>query len=191
MASVSDSITKWVIRDGKAAQPSVFVYGSLMCDGVLTALLGRVPEKACCKLVDNDYIRLQVKGECFPALSRKSFFPDANFQDTPDQTVPYSCVAGVLLLNLTEQEFTMLDYFEDEFYHLTEVDVVLGSDIGEVVERSVAWTIGEEESKKYLSLETWEYERDFINKGEDNLKEYIAMSNEVREEYYDRFPVCV
>lgn len=84
---------------------SRFVYGSLLAPEVLKALLGRVPDRTPATLPG--YVRRRIKERVYPAL-----YPD-----------PDSQVDGEVLSGMSRRELAVLDWFEDEAYTLTKVDV--------------------------------------------------------------------
>ena len=84
---------------------SRFVYGSLLAPEVLNALLGRVPDRTPATLPG--YVRRRIKERVYPAL-----YPD-----------PGSQVDGEVLSGMSRRELAVLDWFEDEAYTLTKVDV--------------------------------------------------------------------
>ncbi|CAI5473877.1 unnamed protein product [Closterium sp. Yama58-4] len=81
-----------------AASTPVFVYGTLMADEVLHALLDRVPTSAPARLPN--FTRHSIKGRQYPAVVPKA-------QDS---------VMGKLLLNLSPPEMSLFDAFEDVEY---------------------------------------------------------------------------
>ena len=90
-----------------------FVYGTLTSQEVLHCLLGRIPPMLP-KVVLKKYSRYPVRQQVYPGV----------IQSTPD-----AFVEGVLLLDLTEIEVKVLDYFEDEGvdYKRTNVQVFIDS----------------------------------------------------------------
>ncbi|GJP49115.1 hypothetical protein CLOM_g8372 [Closterium sp. NIES-68] len=88
-----------------AASTPVFVYGTLMADEVLHALLDRVPASAPARLPN--FTRHSIKGRQYPAI-----IPKAD-----------DSVLGKLLFNLSPPEMDLFDAFEDVEYvrHLVSV----------------------------------------------------------------------
>lgn len=84
---------------------NVFVYGSLLADEVVRALLNRVPPSSPATL--SDYHRFKIKGRVYPAI-------------LPVQSKK---VTGRVLLGISGVELDILDEFEDVEYTRTEVDV--------------------------------------------------------------------
>ncbi|WCJ30539.1 AIG2-like (avirulence induced gene) family protein [Euphorbia peplus] len=83
----------------------VFVYGSLLADEVVGALLKRVPPSSSAIL--NDFHRFSIKGRVYPAIL----------------PVPNNRVTGRVLFGITDSELDVLDTFEDVEYHRSTVDV--------------------------------------------------------------------
>ena len=86
---------------------SRFVYGSLMAPEVLQALLGRVPDRT--EATVRGYQRQSIKGRVYPALIRCA--------DTDAR------VRGELIRGMSRREIAVLDWFEDEAYVPTRVEV--------------------------------------------------------------------
>jgi gamma-glutamylcyclotransferase (GGCT)/AIG2-like uncharacterized protein YtfP len=84
---------------------NVFVYGSLMFDGVWNRIVQHHYEKHTAVL--SGYKRLSVKGERYPGLV-KSFD---------------SSVKGVVYFDVTAQDINRLDKFEGEYYRKIPVTV--------------------------------------------------------------------
>jgi gamma-glutamylcyclotransferase (GGCT)/AIG2-like uncharacterized protein YtfP len=85
----------------------VFVYGSLLADDVVRALLKRVPTSS--PAILNDFHRYSIKGRVYPAI-----LPLKNKK-----------VTGRVLLGITDPELNILDEFEDFEYERRIVDVSL------------------------------------------------------------------
>ncbi|KAK2446173.1 AIG2 (avirulence induced gene) family protein [Trifolium repens] len=85
---------------------NVFVYGSLLADEVVRALLNRVPPSSPATL--SDYHRFKIKDRVYPAI-------------LPVQSKK---VTGRVLLGISGVELDILDEFEDVEYTRTEVDVL-------------------------------------------------------------------
>lgn len=83
----------------------MFVYGTLMFDEVLLALLGRVPAARRALLVD--HARLAVRGAVYPGV-----VPRAG-----------TAVEGLLLDGLTASELQRLDDYESSMYERQPVEV--------------------------------------------------------------------
>ncbi|KAI6679130.1 hypothetical protein NL676_033011 [Syzygium grande] len=95
-----------------AATLNVFVYGSLLADDVVRALLNRVPPSSPALLPE--FHRFSIKGRVYPAIL----------------PLPKHTVAGKVLMGITVPELDVLDTFEDVEYARTTVQVTLldGSD---------------------------------------------------------------
>ncbi|XUL85280.1 gamma-glutamylcyclotransferase family protein [Streptomyces galilaeus] len=97
-------------RDRLAQGPAVlFVYGTLQFDAVLIALLGRIPEQAPASAPG--YRAAALDGRVYPGLVSASFGSSA---------------AGLVLTDLSNEEWRILDAFEDERYDLQEVTLSSG-----------------------------------------------------------------
>ncbi|XP_006357027.1 AIG2-like protein [Solanum tuberosum] len=86
---------------------NVFVYGSLLADDIVRALLKRVPPSN--PAILHNFHRFSIKGRVYPAI-----LPVENKR-----------VNGKVLLDITVPELNILDAFEDVEYERTTVDVSL------------------------------------------------------------------
>ncbi|KAI3875606.1 hypothetical protein MKX03_001557 [Papaver bracteatum] len=86
---------------------SVFVYGSLLADEVVEALLNRVPQNFPA-ILDN-FKRFSIEGRIYPAI-----LPVENAQ-----------VIGRVLMGITDSELDLLDKVEDVEYERSIVNVSL------------------------------------------------------------------
>ncbi|KAH8503969.1 hypothetical protein H0E87_011565 [Populus deltoides] len=86
---------------------NVFVYGSLLSDDVVRALLSRIPQSS--PAILNGYHRFSIKGRVYPAI-----LPVENKK-----------VSGKVLHGITDPELYILDEFEDVEYERVTVDVSL------------------------------------------------------------------
>lgn len=108
---------------------TIFVYGTLMCNDVLKALIDRVPAKEMC-LVKNDehtgellYHVYSVRDEVFPGMCKLKITDDQEFLENEDPVI-----MGQLLMGVTAREFEIFSYFEDDEYTLEPIDVEMVSD---------------------------------------------------------------
>ncbi|XP_073265996.1 AIG2-like protein D [Populus alba] len=83
---------------------NVFVYGSLLADDVVRALLSRIPQSS--PAILNGYHRFSIKGRVYPAI-----LPAENKK-----------VSGKVLHGITDPELYILDEFEDVEYERVTVD---------------------------------------------------------------------
>ncbi|KAF8036701.1 hypothetical protein BT93_C2420 [Corymbia citriodora subsp. variegata] len=90
-----------------AATLNVFVYGSLLADDVVGALLKRVPPSSPALLPD--FHRFSIRGRVYPAIL----------------PLPKHTVSGKVLMGITVPELEVLDTFEDVEYTRTTVQVTL------------------------------------------------------------------
>ncbi|MFJ2217664.1 gamma-glutamylcyclotransferase family protein [Streptomyces sp. NPDC101062] len=104
-----------------AGHNALFVYGTLQFDAVLTALLGRIPP-----------------GRPVSAPGWRAAALDNRLYPGLVATAPGTEAAGLLLTDLSREEWAVLDAFEDDLYDLREVTLASG-------ERgwSYVWTAGE------------------------------------------------
>ncbi|MFF4031518.1 gamma-glutamylcyclotransferase family protein [Streptomyces sviceus] len=86
----------------------LFCYGTLQFDAVLEALLGRIPERT--PVSAPGYRAAALAARVYPGLVRAS-----------DRSA-----AGVLLTDLSSEEWEILDEFEDLHYELQEVALSTG-----------------------------------------------------------------
>lgn len=112
----------------------VFVYGSLMFDGVWSRIVQHRYEKQAAVL--SGYRRLAVKGESYPGLV-KSF---------------NNSVEGVIYLDVTAQDIKRLDRFEGEFYK--KIPVMVTSETGLVLNAEVY--LFNRRNKNLLSNTPWD-----------------------------------
>ncbi|MFF7838806.1 gamma-glutamylcyclotransferase family protein [Streptomyces ossamyceticus] len=82
----------------------LFCYGTLQFDAVLKALLGRIPERA--EASAAGYRAAALEGRVYPGLVARAVGGSA---------------PGVVLLDLSNEEWRILDGFEDKRYELREV----------------------------------------------------------------------
>jgi gamma-glutamylcyclotransferase (GGCT)/AIG2-like uncharacterized protein YtfP len=98
-------------RDRLSQGPNVlFCYGTLQFDDVLKALLGRIPERAPASAPG--YRAAALEGRVYPGLVVRAFGGAA---------------PGVVLTDLSNEEWRILDAFEDERYDLKEVTLSTGA----------------------------------------------------------------
>jgi gamma-glutamylcyclotransferase (GGCT)/AIG2-like uncharacterized protein YtfP len=93
-----------------AALPSaLFVYGTLQFDAVLSGLIGRVPEGT--SAIANGWRAAALEGRVYPGLV----------------LAPGSAAAGLLLTDLSQREWGILDAFEDDRYDLRKLCLTSGA----------------------------------------------------------------
>lgn len=96
------------LDDAATRAMSRFVYGSLLAPEVLNALLGRVPDRTPATLPG--FVRRRIKDAVYPAIY-------------PAEDPSNASVDGEVLTGMSRRELAVLDWFEDEAYVLTRVDV--------------------------------------------------------------------
>lgn len=87
----------------------LFCYGTLQFDAVLKALLGRIPAQT--QVSAPGYRAAALDGRVYPGLVVAAFGGSAS---------------GVVLTDLSSEEWRILDAFEDERYELREVTLSTG-----------------------------------------------------------------
>ncbi|KAL3747966.1 AIG2-like protein D [Eucalyptus grandis] len=105
-----------------AATVNVFVYGSLLVDDVVRALLNRVPPSSPALLPD--FHRFSIKGRVYPAIL----------------PLPKHTVSGKVLMGITVPELDMLDTFEDVEYTRTTVQVTLLDSSDKLEAEAYVWS---------------------------------------------------
>lgn len=86
----------------------LFAYGTLQFDAVLEALLGRIPERVMASAPG--WRAASLEGRVYPGLV----------------AAPNSAAPGLLLTDLSQREWAILDAFEDDRYDLREVTLTAG-----------------------------------------------------------------
>ncbi|MFI2434611.1 gamma-glutamylcyclotransferase family protein [Streptomyces sp. NPDC018693] len=92
----------------RGAPSSLLVYGTLQFDAVLKGLLGRVPARI--PTAAPDWRAAALEGRVYPGLV----------------AAPGASAGGLLLTDLTDKEWGVLDAFEDDCYDLREVALSTG-----------------------------------------------------------------
>ncbi|MCZ0975914.1 gamma-glutamylcyclotransferase [Streptomyces albulus] len=93
------------LSDGPSA---LFVYGTLQFDDVLEALIGRIPSRTPASAPD--WRAAALEGRVYPGLV----------------AAPGAAASGLLLTDLSTEEWAILDSFEDDRYDLREVTLSSG-----------------------------------------------------------------
>ncbi|KAM0915330.1 hypothetical protein ACQ4PT_010935 [Festuca glaucescens] len=101
---------------------SVFVYGSLMADEVVSAILNRVP--ASCPALLTDYHRFCVKDRIYPAIL----------------PVERKKVAGRVIMGISDAELIVLDAFEDYEYVRRRVQISLTDTSDTMLADTYVWS---------------------------------------------------
>lgn len=92
----------------------LFVYGSLMFDEVIRSLIGRVPSKKAAYAWDCE--RLKICDRVYPALKL------LGKKSTNNNTF----VSGYIYTGIKEEEYRIIDKFEDERYQINAVNTSVG-----------------------------------------------------------------
>ncbi|KAK8967986.1 AIG2-like protein [Platanthera guangdongensis] len=115
---------------------NIFVYGSLLADEVVNALLKRVP--TCSPATLNGYDRYSIKGRVYPAIlpaeGKKTY--------------------GRVILGVTDAELYILDTFEDEEYKRNTVEVFLNDDSEKLLAETYVW--GDKDDQNLFG--EWDFE---------------------------------
>ncbi|CAB1110254.1 unnamed protein product [Ectocarpus sp. CCAP 1310/34] len=149
--------------DGHGEDTPLFVYGTLMNEKVLFALLKRVPSTRKANL--SGYHRFRIKDHVFPAIRPREG----------------GGVEGLLMTGLDAREKLIFDLFEDEDYH--KVDVQVKVEACEDATQTATCYVWNASAEDQL-YETWEPTRHFTEDGP--VPDYVAMverfSKEIQEE---------
>ncbi|KAM0070388.1 putative gamma-glutamyl cyclotransferase [Helianthus debilis subsp. tardiflorus] len=134
---------------------SVFVYGSLLADDVVRALLRRVPQNS--PAILHGYHRFNVKGRVYPAI-----LPVENKK-----------ITGRVFLDITAPEMDILDKFEDYEYERRLVDVSLLDSSDVLQAYTYVWaTSGDPDLYGEWDFEAWK---------ESKMKDFLNMTVEFAE----------
>lgn len=144
-------------EDQEQRSQKVFVYGTLMTNEVLSTLLGVLPIKDVAVLYG--YRRLCVADRVYPGIV-----------EDPD-----SLIVGQIL-HVSPSQLSLLNYFEDDDYSLTQVTVTLTYD--EVVTSALCY-VWKDEFRHLLQDKEWD-QQIFLR---DHLPSYLKMCTEVRCQY--------
>ncbi|XP_073134743.1 AIG2-like protein D [Henckelia pumila] len=135
---------------------NVFVYGSLLSDDVVCALLSRVPPSSPATLPHHH--RFSIKGRVYPAI-----IPVENKK-----------VTGKVLIGITPPELYILDTFEDVEYERKTVDVFLNDGSEKLQADTYVW-----QNKTDPNLYG---EWDFEEWKQLHSKDFLKMTTEFKEE---------
>lgn len=166
----------------------LFIYGSLMSERVLSALLHRVPQVQPALL--RGFHRFRIRDRPYPAIA-----PVAADFSASDDSVVGGEVPGLVLCGLSPEEHALLDYFEDDEYVKQQVQVqlcrkphkvatpgYLPQDTQTLEGTSVcasAYVFAQPTSELYGH---WHIDK-FLSS--NVLPSYIEMSDLCRQEYFD------
>ncbi|CAM9241314.1 unnamed protein product [Ectocarpus sp. 12 AP-2014] len=151
------------VADGPGEDTPLFVYGTLMNEKVLFALLERVPSTRKASL--SGYHRFRIKDHVFPAIRPREG----------------GSVEGLLMTGLDAREKLIFDLFEDEDYH--KVDVQVEVEACEDATQTATCYVWNASAEDQLH-ETWEPTTHFTEDGP--VPDYVTMverfSREIQEE---------
>lgn len=135
---------------------NVFVYGSLLSDDVIRALLSRVPPSSPAILPHHQ--RFSIKGRVYPAII----------------PVQDSQVSGRVLLGITPPELHILDEFEDVEYERKTVEVLLRDGLEKLQTDVYIWS-----NKNDPDLHgEWDFEQWKVL----HMEGFLKMTKEFKEE---------
>ncbi|KAK8954432.1 AIG2-like protein [Platanthera zijinensis] len=152
MGVTAASMTAGAAGSAAATLPlhNIFVYGSLLADEVVNALLKRVP--TCSPATLNGYDRYSIKGRVYPAIlpaeGKKTY--------------------GRVILGVTDAELYILDTFEDEEYKRNTVEVFLNGDSERLLAETYVW--GDKDDQNLFG------EWDFEQWKQLHMKDFLAMT---------------
>ncbi|KAL9400570.1 hypothetical protein Peur_009531 [Populus x canadensis] len=135
---------------------NVFVYGSLLADDVVRALLSRIPQSS--PAILNGYHRFSIKGRVYPAI-----LPAENKK-----------VSGKVLHGITDPELYILDEFEDVEYERVTVDVSLMDNSNKTQALAYVWS-DKNDSNLYGEWDFEEWKR-------TQMEDFAKMSAEFRQD---------
>ncbi|WVZ78641.1 hypothetical protein U9M48_026321 [Paspalum notatum var. saurae] len=151
---------------------NVFVYGSLMADEVVRAILNRVPPAV--PAILPDYHRFSIKGRIYPAI-------------LPVQS---KRVAGLVITGVTEEELQVLDAFEDVEYTRTRVEVSLTDSSEKMLADAYVWSDAEDpDLYGEWDFEEWKklHKKDFLAMTNGFMHEREQPESKTRVETYQSF----
>ncbi|KAK1417830.1 hypothetical protein QVD17_26964 [Tagetes erecta] len=126
----------------------VFVYGSLLSDDVVRALLRRVPQNS--PAILHGYHRFSIKGRVYPAIL----------------PVESKKITGRVFLGITAPELDILDKFEDYEYERKLVDVSLSDSFDILQAYTYVWANSDDpDLYGEWDFEAWKESKmkDFLN----------------------------
>ena len=139
---------------------TIFVYGTLSFDEVLSALLGRKARGTPSKI--SGFKRIYIKNKRYPGLVKSA---------------GTDLVEGMLHNDITDSEFKLLDTFEDDFYQRIMVKIRLGD---KQLAKAEVYIVPKQ-NMKFATKIVWNRE-EFGSKYKD---EYLGMAKKFRANYLD------
>ncbi|XP_043714289.1 AIG2-like protein D [Telopea speciosissima] len=151
---------------------NIFVYGSLLADDVVRALLKRVPESS--PAILHDYHRFSIKERVYPAI-----LPVENTK-----------VTGRVLFGITDPELHVFDSFEDVEYERSTVDVSLIENSKRLQVYAYVWG-NKNDPNLYGEWDFQEWKKmhfnDFLKMTVGFLEELEQPESKTRVETYESF----
>jgi gamma-glutamylcyclotransferase (GGCT)/AIG2-like uncharacterized protein YtfP len=142
----------------KQTSGTIFVYGTLSFDEVISALLGRILKGTLGSITG--FKRIRIKNKTYPGLVA------ANSE---------SSVTGMVHTGITPEELELLDTFEDDFYQKFKTEIKLES--GDKIQALVY--IIPKSNMQFATTEEWNHD----GFGKNYLSDYIEMVARFRREY--------
>ncbi|XP_004501215.2 AIG2-like protein D [Cicer arietinum] len=162
-----------VITQNQNKNHNVFVYGSLLADEVVRALLNRVPPSAPATLPD--FHRFKIKGRVYPAI-------------LPVQS---KNVTGRVLLGISGLELHILDEFEDVEYIRTDVQVsFLEPNSQNLPVQAYVWSNpNDPDLYSHWDFEEWKnvHMNDFVKMTDGFVKQLELPESKPRVQTYESF----
>ncbi|XP_042485709.1 AIG2-like protein D [Macadamia integrifolia] len=150
----------------------IFVYGSLLADDVVRALLKRVPESS--PAILHDFHRFSIKGRVYPAI-----LPLENTK-----------VTGRVFFGITDPELYVLDTFEDVEYERSTVDVSIIENSERLQVYAYVWG-NKNDPNLYGEWDFQEWKKihmnDFLKMTVDFAEELEQPESKTRVETYESF----
>ncbi|KAK9065625.1 hypothetical protein SSX86_015026 [Deinandra increscens subsp. villosa] len=150
----------------------VFVYGSLLADDVVRALLRRIPQNS--PAILHGYHRFSIKGRVYPAI-----LPVENKK-----------IIGRVLLGITAAELDILDKFEDFEYERRDVDVSLLNSSDMLQAYTYVWANSEDpDLYGEWDFEAWKESKmkDFLNMTRGFVEEQELPQSKPRVATYESY----
>ncbi len=117
-----------------------FVYGTLMSPDVLQVLLGRIPPLAPSANLPN-HSRHPVIGRVYPGViptpPSSSSSHSSSSSSSLDSSSSSNTVEGLLILDITPLEMKILDWFESEDYKRSTVQVLIPSNVNNIMDNII------------------------------------------------------
>jgi gamma-glutamylcyclotransferase (GGCT)/AIG2-like uncharacterized protein YtfP len=137
---------------------TIFVYGTLSFDNIISALLGRAMKGTPGSI--SSFKRIRIKNKRYPGLVA---------------TNSDSSVSGMVHTGITPKELDLLDTFEDDFYQKFKAAIQLNNG-GQI--KALVYIVPSE-NKKFTTNEEWGRN----NFGKNYLADYVGMVRKFRQDF--------